>query len=86
MPRKEKKERTKKNGSGHRLKLSTPTQASDAPMGEEGKNKKQREEKKKKTVIGAPTQISGPFDSLLRPAWIVRWSYSETSPATGGID
>ena len=43
--KKEKNERTKKKGSGQREKNSTPTQASDAHIGEEEQNRKQKEQK-----------------------------------------
>ena len=45
--KRDKKER--KNGSGQKAKPSTPTQATDACMGEEEKNRKQKEEKKQGT-------------------------------------
>ena len=68
-PRKEtRRKRTKKNRSGQKAKPSTPTQAIDAHMGEEEKNIEQKEEQKKETGGGAPTQLSGSFGRLLRPA------------------
>ena len=75
--KRDKKERTKKNGSEEREKPSTPIQAIDAHMGEEEKNRKQKEEHKKETGNGSPTHLPGPFDRLLLPAWIILWSYSE---------
>ena len=68
--KREKKEKKKRNGLGQRVKPSTPTQAIDARIGEEEKNRKQ-EEKKKETVSGPSTQLPGPFRCLLRPAWII---------------
>ena len=58
MSRKEirRKER-RKNGSGQRAKPSTPTLAIDERMGEEEKNGKQKEEQKKETGSGPPTQL-----------------------------
>ena len=48
MPRKETKSKEgRKNGSGQKLKLSTPTQAIDARIGEGEKNRKQNYEQKK---------------------------------------
>ena len=48
MPRKKtRRKEGRKIGSAQRAKPSTPTQAIDASMGEEGKNRKQKEEKEK---------------------------------------
>ena len=50
MPRKEtSRKEPSKNGSEQKAKLSTPTQAIDARMGEEEGNRKQKEEQKKYT-------------------------------------
>ena len=40
---------------------------------EEEQNRKQKEEQKKETGSGPPTQLPGPFIRLVRPAWIIRW-------------
>ena len=61
-----------KNGSGQRAKPSTPTQPFDARMGEKEKNIKQKEEQRKETGSGTPTQLPGPFGHLLRPTWTIR--------------
>ena len=61
-------------------KKFTPTQTIVALMGEEEKNRKQKEE----TGSGPPTQLPGPFGRLLRPAWIILWAYSEPSPHPQG--
>ena len=53
--KRDKKERTKKNGSGQKAKPSTSTQAIDAHMGEEEKNIKQKKKQKKETGSGLPT-------------------------------
>ena len=84
MPRKEtrRKER-RKNGSGHRAKPSSHTQATDARMGKEEKKRKQKEEQNKET--GSGTQLPGPFGRPLRPAWIIQWANTETPPPTGGL-
>ena len=42
-----------------------PIQAIDARMGEEEKNRKQKEEQKKETESGSPTHLPGPFSRLL---------------------
>ena len=49
--KRDKMERTKKKriGSGERVKPSTPTQGMDARMGEEEKNRTQKEGQKKET-------------------------------------
>ena len=67
MPRKEKGRREGADG-----KTILPTQVIDVRMGEEEKNRKQKEEQKKETGSGPPTQLPGPFGRLLRPAWIIR--------------
>ena len=77
----------RKTGSGQRVKPSTPTQAIDAHMGEEEKNRKQKQERNKETRSERQTMLPGPFCRLLRPTWIIRWEYSETptpAPADGG--
>ena len=86
MPRKEtvRKER-KENGSRQKAKPSTPTQGIDARMGGEEKNIQQKEEQKKETGSGAPTQLPGPFGRLLRPAWIIRLAYSITPSLPTGL-
>ena len=48
----DKKEKTRKNGSGQRAKPSTPLQAIDARIGEEEKSRKQKDEQKKGTGSG----------------------------------
>ena len=69
MPRKETRRKERgKNGLGQRVKPFTPTQAIDARMGEEEKNRKQKEEQNEETGSGVPTQLLGPFKFLLRPA------------------
>ena len=84
-PRREtrRKERRKK-GLGQRAKPSAPTQGIDARMGEKEQNRKQKEKQKKETVSGPPTKLPGPFCRLLRPAWIIRWAYSEIPPSPQG--
>ena len=55
MPRKEiRRKELRKNGLGKKVKPSTPTQATDARMGKEEKNRKQKEEQKKETGRWAP--------------------------------
>ena len=75
MPRKEsrRKER-RKNGSGQKAKPSTPTQAIDAHMGEEKRNRKQKEEQKKKqgadlqsSYLGKSVASYGPYGSYGGP-------------------
>ena len=44
-----KKKERRKNGSAQRVKPSTPTEAIDARMGEEQKNRKPKKEQKKET-------------------------------------
>ena len=66
----------RKDGLGKREKPSTLTQAINAHMGEEEKNRKQKDEQKE-TGSRPPTQLPGPFGHLLRPAWIIQWAYSE---------
>ena len=73
-----KKERTKKKQIGAEGEPSTPTQAIDARMGEEEKNRKQGRTKRNRER--APAQLPGPFGRFLRPAGIMRWAYSETPP------
>ena len=86
MPRKETRTKERRKNGSEKVKPSTPTQASDARMEEEEKNRKQKEEhKKKKTGSGPPIKLPGPFGRLLRPAWIIRWAYSETPTPTSLI-
>ena len=66
---------------GQREKPFTPNKATDARIGEEETNRKQKEEQKKETGSGALTQLPG---RLLRPVWIIRWAYSEPPHPQGG--
>ena len=76
----------RKNELGQKAKPSTSTQAIEACMGEEEKNRKQKEEKKGIEIgNGAPAQLPGPFGCLLQPTWIIQWAYSETPPTHRGI-
>ena len=62
----------KKKRIGQKAKLSTPTQAIDERIGDE----EQKEEQRKETGSGTPTQLPGPFGRLLRLSWIIWWAYS----------
>ena len=74
MPRKEARRKEKrKNESGQRAKPSTPTQAIDAHMGEEGKNQKTEGRTKERNREQAPN-----------PATLtIRWEYSERGLCVG---
>ena len=63
--KRDKKERTKKKRI---VAEGEPTQAIDARIGDEEKNRKREEEQKKETGSGPPAHLPGPFDRLLRPA------------------
>ena len=66
MTRKEtRRKESRKIASEKKAKPSTPTQAIDASMGEEEKNRKHKEEQKKETRSGPPTQVPAPFGPLL---------------------
>ena len=67
--RRDKKERTKKKWIGAKDKPSTTTQTNDERMGEEEKNRKQKEAQKKETGSGPPTQLPGLFHRLLQLAF-----------------
>ena len=84
MPRKEtRRKEQRKNESGQRVKLSTPTQAIDARMGEEEKNRKQKGEQKKETGSGPPAQLPRPSVASYDPYGSYGGPTLKPTPPTG---
>ena len=72
---KEKETRRGKKRKGieaHRVKLPTPSQATDALTGDEEQNGKQKRTKRKKLGVGPQPSSPGSFSRLLRRPGIIR--------------
>ena len=68
--------RAQKGIEAQRVKPPTPSRATDALIGKKQQNGKQKNRKKNREQ-DPQASYPEPFSSLLRPAWIIRWTYSK---------